>query len=247
MIYQLRYFSPKCFCSLVDISAPLQLTLAAGHIFFLTADQSPPHLRLTAVSIHEYLSHLQTTRIPSINEVVSICDLAVVVTQEVPFPESPSRTCIIIHTSPLRHDTYKLVIHLVGRTIRPASTPSALHRVRQRLSMLLRGNTPRDPFPAPQCTIYKFRYSTSSTNEILDCKPTSSEPGSPFPYIYPFYISYAGYAGIDADGQIFHLHAPLDSRTGRQDGSILAHGVLAPYSHAVTAVRDSSYVISYYV
>ncbi|KAJ7239675.1 hypothetical protein C8J57DRAFT_1478354 [Mycena rebaudengoi] len=226
---------------------PIELTLVAGHIFFSTADQSPPHLRLTAVSIREYLSHLQTARIPSINEVVSICDLAVVVTQEIPFPERPSRNYISIHKSPLRYDTYKLAIYLVGRTIRPAPTPFALHRVRQRLSMLFKGNTSRDPFPAPQCTIYKFRFSTSSTNKILDCKPTSSAPGSPFPYIYPFLISYAGYAGVEADGQIFNLHAPLDPRTGRQEGSILAHGLLASSGHAVTAVRDSSYVISYYV
>jgi hypothetical protein len=117
------------------------------------------------------------------------------------------------------------------------------------------------------CTFHTFHFSTSN-HTIANWVLTTAVPA--FPPLRPFLlaISYAGYTDthsyeVGASHKIVNLHV-RDPRTGKRrdnsskgvleqrdswqnDGEIPVHRTLSPYSHAVTAVEGSTYIISYYV
>ncbi|KAJ7282393.1 hypothetical protein C8J57DRAFT_1295257 [Mycena rebaudengoi] len=242
-----------------------ELSQTGGYIFFTTSLPDPPHnLRLSAVSLHAHLSQPTPNQSRSLDAALILYDLPPVVVQDLPFT-SPLWAHMVVYDSPLRHDTFKLMIYRIGHNfdnihhnVRDiVHRPSVLRRIRQGLSTLLRRPTcPRAEAPR---TLYTFRFSTADTR-VVDWTLTSAAPVVALPFI-PSLISYAGYTnGGKTSRHLLNLHE-RHPRTGRphtaQDRDILGHGSLAtlpdwtlsPYSHAITSFShtEPDCVISYYV
>ncbi|KAJ7282396.1 hypothetical protein C8J57DRAFT_1295260, partial [Mycena rebaudengoi] len=175
---------PMLYRSLPDID-PVQVFQTGGYIFFTTPLlDPPPHLRLSAVSLHAHLSQPAPNQSHSLDAALILYDLPPVVVQDLPFT-SRFLAHIVVYDSPLRDDTFKLMIYRIGHNFGDIPhPPSVLRRIRQGLSTFLRQPT---EFPG---TLYTFRFSTAGAR-VVDWTLTSAAPVVALPFI-PF-ISYAGY------------------------------------------------------
>ncbi|KAJ7246466.1 hypothetical protein C8J57DRAFT_1360540 [Mycena rebaudengoi] len=235
-----------------------RLQLAAGHIFFtaIAGHPFPPHhLRLSVVSANECLNRHQPNRPISTDDAISIYDLPAVVLQDLPFRHKIYQTKLVVHESPLRHDTYKCTILLVGKAV----PKSFLRQMRWRLSS---GNTHAYPLPEHPCNLYTFHLSTArSNNRFVGWQQTSFAAGVPCLLWRHGIISYAGYVdaapGLSMPCSLANVHL-RDPRSGRERigkeekpllraPTCLGTRYLSPHSHAVVTHTNSHYVISYHV
>ncbi|KAJ7279453.1 hypothetical protein C8J57DRAFT_1570179 [Mycena rebaudengoi] len=171
---------------------------------------------------------------------------------------------MMVYKSPLRHDTYKLMLYSTANE-QPAARRYSLERMFQTVTALSGRKAGRLQVP---CTFHTFHFSTSN-HTIVNWALTAAVPASLIRASFcP--LSYAGYTDIHdvVSQRIVNIHV-RDPCTGKRrdtshegavlaqwdswqdDGSaagdILVHRWLSPYSHAVVAVECSTYVISYYV
>ncbi|KAJ7270238.1 hypothetical protein C8J57DRAFT_1508280 [Mycena rebaudengoi] len=164
---------------------------------------------------------------------INIYDLPAVVVQDLPLDEGVFQTKLMVHESPLRHDTYKCT--------------------------LTRLSGDANSIPERRCTLYTFHFSMAGTNgHVVEWKQTPSAVGVPCLDYSHGAISYAGYVdvapGLRLPRSIVNMHL-RDPRTGIKSekkpllcapNTVLIRS-LSPYSHAVATSTYSHYVISYYV
>ncbi|KAJ7288722.1 hypothetical protein C8J57DRAFT_1707083 [Mycena rebaudengoi] len=220
---------------------PLQTNLVAGHIF--SARHLPPQsLWIHTFSLKDFFSRWQPTRLTSIDDAISIYDMPPTISQLLPF-KYPRRAHMGLYESPLRHDTYKLMLYVIGHQ------PSrySLKGMRQTLSTLLKNTTIMERAQKAPCTLYSFHLSISD-NTIVN-SALSSSAGSPYLYSHGI-MSYAGYVETRIGVTSLHLCDPYtrkvrDQKLGPIEAPKIGH--LSQYSHAVTSCKNSSYIISYYV
>jgi hypothetical protein len=177
---------------------------------------------------------------------------------------------MMVYKSPLRHDTYKVMIYLIGNKP-PAKPPAArrysLKSMFQAVTAFSERKTRRGSFIQDPCTLRIFHFSTSN-NAVVNWALTTAAPAFPLQHFFGI-ISYAGYTGethshdVGLSQRIGNIRT-RDPRTGKPrdigddavleardevvaPGEMPAARSLSPYSHAVTAVQGSAYVISYYL
>jgi hypothetical protein len=175
--------------------------------------------------------------------------------QDLPFT-NPLSARMVVYNSPLRHDTFKLMMYRVGHNNDITLPPSLLCRVRQGISTLFRRTVL--PRTEPPRTLYTFHFSAPTADKSVgNWTFTSAVPSVPL-RLLPELISYAGYA----KGVTHIKHHLLNLRTrhprtglqhtaqGREASlEFFSNWKISPYSHAISGSSRTTrdYVISYYV
>ncbi|KAJ7288636.1 hypothetical protein C8J57DRAFT_1460102 [Mycena rebaudengoi] len=255
----LKYETP----SAVDASAwrPFHIELVAGHVIFTARRPLPPHHQCVyALSMNDLLG-----RSPPPEGSIDIYGVPATVVYELP-AAYPYGVRMMVYRSPLRHDTYKLVLYLVGNEPPPkppAPRRYSLKSMFQAVTALFERETQMWASPT-------FHFSTSN-NTIANWALTTAVPVFPIQYFFGI-ISYAGYTGEahTDEGRVTQKFVNVhvrDPRTGKlrdikNDAvlhsrevlpcgeipfarSLSPYGLtraLSPYSHAVTAVQGSAYL-----
>ncbi|KAJ7240532.1 hypothetical protein C8J57DRAFT_100419 [Mycena rebaudengoi] len=178
---------------------------------------------------------------------IDLRDVPAVATQELPFSDF-QRAMMVVYKSPLRHDVYKLIVYRIVEEERPALRRHPLKWIRD--ALFKRNSPPRGQ--ESTTTLWTFHFAISK-NTLIDWA-ASSAPAFAAPH-FSGQISYAGYA-VDLPTSCslvnLHLRDREDGQRSPQHNATTVKGPhshyhLSRYSHAITAVRDFNYVISYYV
>jgi hypothetical protein len=168
---------------------------------------------------------------------------------------------MMVYESPLRHDTYKVMIYMLDKEP-PAPRRYSLKWMFQNATALSERITQRGPYVHAPCTVCTFRFSISNENAIDHWALTSSVAGFPLFNCYGI-ISYAGYHvthgyGSGVTQRVVNVYVRDPRTRKRRDtwhDAVLVVGKevapqwrsLSPYSHAVSEIQGSNYVISYYL
>ncbi|KAJ7288696.1 hypothetical protein C8J57DRAFT_1707072 [Mycena rebaudengoi] len=226
----------------------LRTILGAGHIFLFARHRHQPNsLWIFAFSLEDFFCRWHPKPTTSIDDAISIDDVPSTIAQEVPFTD-PYGTHMALYTSPLRHDTYKLMLYLT-RNMPLERSRYPFQGLRRTLFTLFKHKVAEPP----SSTICSFHFSISDNHTIVS-SALSSSAGTAFLYSYDN-PTYAAYSGTRAGVVNLHLHDPSTGkrRSDRDKKPLLPGSIdlspwhLSPYSHALTGLRDRNYVIVYYL
>ncbi|KAJ7220974.1 hypothetical protein C8J57DRAFT_1482519 [Mycena rebaudengoi] len=223
-----------------------RLELIAGYLLYTICPPFPSDRpRIELCPVEELFSRWPSNTSISLEDAIDSSHLPVIVMGELPFLHRNCMYNMTVYESPLRRDTYKVMIYHVGPEP-PRSSRFLSKWIRQKLP----GGNPKIPG-----TLYTFHVSIPP-NGVVDWALTSSVPALPVGYLR--HVSYAGYVMEqrlfpDVAHVVVGLRGPqMHERRGIQETQIsvgvsMAHGELSPYSHALVSFDNSDYVISYYL
>ncbi|KAJ7240525.1 hypothetical protein C8J57DRAFT_1727079 [Mycena rebaudengoi] len=223
------------------------MKLLPGHI--VTGSYAPHNNRIHVCALESFSGMWKpATSLRFLEDGIDLCDMPAVATQELPFSD-PRHALMMLYKSPLRHDVYKLIVYHVVEEERPAPRRHSLKWIQD--ALFKRNSPPRGQ--AHTATLGTFHFAISK-NILIDWV-ASSVPAFEASYCsdVPSYAGYAFDLSRSSNCSLVNLHLccedgrclPQHNTTAVERPHRRFH--LSPYSHAITVVKNFSYVISYYV